>query len=74
MIKENKELVAYARVLRPGVSYDESSIGRLLVIKSARGKQYGKRVAQEAINHITRNWGEKRIKIRALTYLTKFYT
>ncbi|MGL6167329.1 MAG: GNAT family N-acetyltransferase, partial [Fusobacteriaceae bacterium] len=31
MIKEEKEIVAYARLLKPGVSYKESSIGRVLV-------------------------------------------
>lgn len=74
MIKEMGEIIAYARVIKPGVSYDESSIGRILVVEKSRGKLFGKKLVQKAMDHITQIWGENRIKIGAQTYLTKFYS
>ena len=35
--EENGEIIAYLRVLPPGVSYEELSIGRVLVKKEYRG-------------------------------------
>ena len=73
MIVEDKEIMAYARLVKPGVSYDESSIGRVLVGKKHRKKNLGKKLMEQAINHITTNWKEHKIRISAQAYLLKFY-
>lgn len=73
MIRENGEILAYARILKPGASYSESSIGRVLVAEKARGRSLGKKLVQEAIDHITGVWKEEKIRISAQAYLLKFY-
>lgn len=73
MIKENGEILAYARIIKPGISYKESSIGRVLVVEKARKQLLGKILVQKAIDHIIQVLGENRIKIGAQSYLIKFY-
>ncbi|MGL4252739.1 MAG: GNAT family N-acetyltransferase, partial [Fusobacteriaceae bacterium] len=58
MIRETGEILAYARILKPGISYQESSIGRVLTVEKARGRSLGKKLIEEAINHITGVWKE----------------
>lgn len=73
ILKENGEVVAYARILKPGISYEESSIGRVLVTEKFRGKSFGKKLVQEAIDYILQVWRERSIRISAQAYLLKFY-
>lgn len=74
MIRENGEILAYARILKPGISYQESSIGRVLTVEKARGRSLGKKLIEEAINHIIGVWKERKIRISAQAYLLKFYS
>lgn len=68
------ELVAYTRILPPGISYTEASIGRVVVAESARDKKYGKVLMKLSID-ITQNlYPEADIRIGAQCYLEKFYT
>lgn len=73
MFWEDEKIIAYARVLKPGISYEESSIGRVLVTEEYRKKSLGKKLVQEAINHIIEAWEEKKIRISAQGYLIRFY-
>src|SRR4030095_14609482 len=50
-IKGNK-LLAYARLLAPGISYSESSIGRVVSSPSSRRTGIGKKLMQESIAQI----------------------
>ncbi|MFZ3579424.1 GNAT family N-acetyltransferase [Virgibacillus sp. DJP39] len=70
----NDEIAAYVRILPTKSKYDEASIGRVLVTKPHRGKGYGKLVMENAIQYITNEWNENRIKIQAQNYLHKFYS
>jgi ElaA protein len=67
------ELLAYMRCLPPGLSYTESSLGRILVAASARGLKLGRELVERgvAFNHST--WPHCAIKIGAQTYLENFY-
>lgn len=68
------ELIAYTRILPPGISYTEASIGRVVVAESARDKKYGKVLMKLSID-ITQNlYPEADIRIGAQCYLEKFYT
>jgi len=67
-------LVAYTRILPPGISYKEASIGRVLVSKSARYKKYGKTLMQLSINISQHLYPNSSIKIGAQCYLENFYT
>lgn len=73
MIWENDKLEGYIRVIKPGISYDSVSIGRVIVRKSARHKGYAKKLLISGIEFITNEWNENKIEISAQTYLENFY-
>lgn len=66
-------LVAYARLLRPGLSYTEASIGRIACRQSYRGNGFGKQLVQAAIDQTEKLFGKSLIKISAQYYLKRFY-
>lgn len=68
------ELVAYLRILPAGLSYDEVSIGRVVIKSSHRGKGLGRSMMEQAIRYITNEWKESQIKIGAQAHLEKFYS
>lgn len=70
---DNGELVAYLRILPAGLSYDEVSIGRVVIKPSHRGKGLGRPMMEQAIAYITTECKESQIKIGAQAYLEKFY-
>ena len=45
-------LVAYCRILPPGVSYTEASIGRVVSSPQYRNKGYGKIIVKHIIDHV----------------------
>ncbi len=47
--EHEREVVAYLRVLAPGVKYREASLGRVVVAHSARGKGLGHELVQRGI-------------------------
>lgn len=73
MTKENGIIKAYLRILKPGVSYTDASIGRVLVINSARGKGLARKIVQAGIDYIINNWKETKITIGGQDYLRTFY-
>ncbi|MBC2853614.1 GNAT family N-acetyltransferase [Cetobacterium sp. 2G large] len=74
IIKENNEITAYLRVLPPGISYENASLGRVLVAKDARGMGYAKAIVTEGINCVLRNFNTNKITIGAQEYLKDFYS
>jgi len=73
-IKEGSEIVAYIRVLKAGVAYENmASIGRIIVKKEARGKNYARTLINKGIEYIKDELKEEKIKIQAQEYLLKFY-
>jgi ElaA protein len=71
-IQEDK-LVAYSRLLAPGISYSESSIGRVVSSPSARKKGMGKKLMLESIRQIKNLFNTGTIRIGAQLYLQNFY-
>lgn len=67
-------LAAYARLVPPGLSYREPSIGRVLTKKEYRASGLGKQLMNESITQINRNYPPAAIRISAQLYLLKFYT
>ncbi|MEQ8704076.1 MAG: GNAT family N-acetyltransferase [Phaeodactylibacter sp.] len=67
-------LIAYARLLPPGISYpDYASIGRVVTSPAARRTGAGKQLMRESIDWCRRLYGDVSIKISAQVYLTRFY-
>ncbi len=73
MAFEGDTLAAYSRVLPPGLSFNEASIGRVITAPSHRGKGIGITLIEKAIEETHRAFGIKPIKIGAQLYLKKFY-
>jgi ElaA protein len=67
------ELAAYARLLPPGLSYDEPSIGRVITSPAVRKTGAGKELMKVALSKCNELFGNKAIKIGAQLYLKKFY-
>jgi len=72
-IKENDEIIAYLRMIPKGISYEESSIGRFIVKKDFRGRGYAKKILNNAIKYIQKEWNEFQIRLSGQKYLEKFY-
>jgi ElaA protein len=72
-VDDQNNLQAYSRVLAPKISFDEASIGRVLVRKNMRGAGYAHSLMKESIALSQRLWPDHNIKIGAQSYLVKFY-
>lgn len=70
---KGEKLLAYARLLAPGISYSESSIGRVVSSPSARKTGMGKKLMQESIEQVRNLFHTDIIRIGAQLYLQKFY-
>lgn len=70
---ENGVLMAYSRIVPPGVSYEYPSIGRILVSPNGRGKMFGIELMEISIITLEEIYGKSTIRIGAQLYLKKFY-
>ncbi|MBC7534776.1 MAG: GNAT family N-acetyltransferase [Ferruginibacter sp.] len=68
------ELVAYVRILPPGTSYKEASIGRVCTALSHRKNGAGRTLMIKAIDITQKQFEGGGIKIGAQSYLNKFYS
>jgi ElaA protein len=66
-------LVAYTRLLPPGLGYEYASIGRVVTAPAVRHYGIGKELMQKSIDVIYKQLGIGIIKIGAQFYLKKFY-
>ena len=66
-------LVAYVRLLPPGVSFTETSIGRVVTSPAHRKGGFGRLLMQNAIEQSGLIFGKQNIRIGAQLYLRKFY-
>ncbi len=71
--EENNKIIAYTRIFKKGEFFKNSSIGRVLVKKKYRKKEYGKKIMVKSIEKIKQNPKEEKIELSAQKYLTKFY-
>ena len=71
---KEKNIVAYARVLPPGITFPEfASIGRVLTIKKKRSQGLGRAIMEKTLMYLDKNHPGFDIKIMAQTYLLNFY-
>jgi ElaA protein len=73
-VNDKNEYCACSRILPPGISYKESSIGRVVVSSSYRKTGIGHELMQRSIDVIEQNWGKTGIRISAQQYLENFYS
>ncbi len=70
---ENRKLVAYLRILPPGLSFEQPGIGRVVVSREYRAKGLCHTMMQTAVDQAGRIWPGMGIKISAQVYLEAFY-
>jgi ElaA protein len=70
---KDKTLVAYSRLIPPGVVYPEPTLGRVVVAASHRGSIIGKALIRESIRLIEELFVKRTIRGAAQLYLKKFY-
>ena len=70
---DDDTLVAYARILPPGLSYSEASIGRVVTDPIYRNTGAGRLLMKHAIEKTHAQFGNSDIKIGAQLYLLQFY-
>lgn len=73
LIKENDKVIATARILPPGISYNEVSIGRVVVDTNQRGKAIGHELVKICMEFIARQFGQVPVRISAQSHLVHFY-
>jgi ElaA protein len=71
--RANGALVAYLRVLDPGVKFADVAIGRVAVDASLRGHGLGHQLVREGLAHCARHWPGRSISISAQSHLQRFY-
>lgn len=69
----NGKIVAYSRLFKAGITFENASIGRVVVDANYRDRKWGQELMQEAIASIKTHFGESKITIGAQLYLKKFY-
>lgn len=69
--RENQQIQAYLRVVPPGISYKNASIGRVLTLQ--RGSGLGKELMLEGIRIAEELYDAQEIDIQAQSYARGFY-
>ncbi|MDH5775985.1 MAG: GNAT family N-acetyltransferase [Nitrospirota bacterium] len=70
---EAGELIAYSRLLPPGLRYPEVNLGRFVVRADSRKQGIGHQLLQTALREISGCWPAMPIRISAQDYLQGFY-
>lgn len=71
---KDEKLVAYTRLVPPGLAYEEPSIGRVVTAPAARRSGYGKMLMEKSVETAYTLFGKQTIRIGAQLYLKKFYS
>lgn len=72
--EENNKIIAYTRIFKKGDFFKYSSIGRVLVKKDYRNKNYGRKIMKSSIDRLKKDPKEEKIELSAQKYLLKFYS
>lgn len=72
-LEKGHPVAAYARLLAPGVSYAEPSIGRVVTRGDRRGEGLGRELMARALTVCETTWPGRGVRISAQCYLEAFY-
>lgn len=70
---DDGKVIGCCRLVNPGISYPEPSIGRVCSVKEMRMEGVGFKLMEEAMKACARLWPQMPIVISAQQYLEKFY-
>jgi ElaA protein len=68
-----RELVAYLRVVDPGLKYPEPAIGRVVTAPAVRGRGAGRALLAEGIRRCEAAWPGRGMALGAQAHLERFY-
>lgn len=71
--EKDGKIVAYTRCFKPGIYFEEASIGRVVVVSEERKYGYGHDIMKASVEAINDHYNTETIKLSAQTYLIKFY-
>ncbi|HEY6899077.1 MAG TPA: GNAT family N-acetyltransferase [Puia sp.] len=71
---QGDQLLGYSRIVPAGISYEESSIGRIVSSPAARGLGVGRELVAQSIDLLYKLHGKRDIRIGAQYYLLQFYS
>ena len=66
-------LMAYLRIVDPGIKYEEPSMGRVVTAPEARGTGLGRLLVAEGVARCVAAWPGLGIRISAQSHLERFY-
>jgi ElaA protein len=69
----NGGVLAYARILPPGLRFAEPSIGRVLTVMPARGTGLGRKLMHYSLEAAGKSFPGQPLRISAQQYLERFY-
>ena len=72
-IRNEGEIVAYCRILNPGVTFPSYAIGRVVTSVNCRKNGYARLLMRTAIEYATGQLNAETIMVSAQVYLTGFY-
>lgn len=67
------QVLAYARIVKPGVSYPEAAIGRVVSSPSVRRTGLGKELVKVTLDCVREIYGDVTLRLSAQSYLLGFY-
>ncbi|CAM3309171.1 GNAT family N-acetyltransferase [Nocardioides dubius] len=70
---QGEDLLAYARLLGPGLVDDDIHLGRVVIAPIARGRGLGDALVAEALRHARRTWPGSTITLEAQSHLQSLY-
>ncbi|TCC94591.1 GNAT family N-acetyltransferase [Pedobacter frigiditerrae] len=73
MAWQGDQLAAYTRLVAPGASFPQASIGRVITSPKYRGLGIGITLLEKSITHTLETYSTNKIRIGAQLYLKKFY-
>ena len=66
-------ILAYCRLVPPGIKFPEASIGRVITPGPGRGRGLGRELMARALRHAEALWPGQPLRIGAQQYLERFY-
>ena len=73
IVSYKDKVVGYSRILQRGLSYEEPSIGRVLVLNEYRKNNIGQLMMERAVDFIINELKEEEITISAQRYVKGLY-
>lgn len=73
LLYDNKELAGCLRIFDPGIKFDETALGRIVVAKKYRGRDIGKQLIKRGLELAFQQFPASNIRIEAQLDLASYY-